>query len=139
MIKKEETKLIVVDGKGSIKELGGISAPIINPIRLEISKIAQMILAHRKVYEVNPENKNDRIKLTLQNVRRVNFKPTSVKKTTNVVPTLNSNSSVQNVVPTPEKVLTTTTEKTDDIEIKDYDSKPNDNNKKNRKNDFSKK
>ena len=66
-------KLVVIKSIGTIAELGGISGPIINPCRVDINTIVRMITAHRAVYEVNPKNKEEMVKLTLQNVMEANF------------------------------------------------------------------
>ena len=67
------TKLVTIASKGSITELGGISGPIINPCRLDISTIVSLINGHKRVYEVNPANKSERILLTLKNAKAKNF------------------------------------------------------------------
>lgn len=73
MTKRETKKLVTVETVGPIDELGGISGPILNPCPIGISAIVRMITAHRKVYEVNPSNPDQKVLLTLQNVRTVNF------------------------------------------------------------------
>lgn len=82
----EKTKLIVVESKGTLGELGGISGPILSPSLIPISTIIRMISAHRKVYEVNPANYNERIALTLQNVRRDNFNTITEEPAVNTTP-----------------------------------------------------
>ena len=72
--KLEEQKLIVIESSGSITELGGISGPVINPCLVPISTILSMLNHHRRVYEVNPKNHNEKVRLTLKNLRTQNFK-----------------------------------------------------------------
>lgn len=69
----EKKKLVVIDGNGSIPELGGISAPIINPTWIGISTLIRIVNRYKKIYEVNPNNKSERIQLTIRNVRKDNF------------------------------------------------------------------
>ena len=73
MISKEKTKLVTIASKGSISELGGISGPVINPCRLSVETIIKLINGHKKVYEVNPANKSERLLLNLKNVKMQNF------------------------------------------------------------------
>ena len=77
--KLEEQKLIVIESSGSITELGGISGPVINPCLVPISTILAMLNHHRRVYEVNPKNHNEKVRLTLKNLRTQNFKVEEVK------------------------------------------------------------
>jgi ribosomal protein L12E/L44/L45/RPP1/RPP2 len=69
----EQQKLVTVESNGTIIELGGISGPIFSPTLIPISTIVRMINSHRKVMEVNPKNTDEKVRLTLKNVRSVNF------------------------------------------------------------------
>ena len=93
-----EKKLVVVDFKGPLSELGGISGPITNPVKLEIPIIIKMITAHRGVFEVNPKNTSERVLLTLQNVKLKNFHNVESKTTLKPEPVVNksSNNSTDN-------------------------------------------
>lgn len=71
--KNEAVKLVTIETKGSIVELGGISGPVINPTILPISTIVALLNGHKKVFEVNPANKDEKIRLSLKNVRTENF------------------------------------------------------------------
>ena len=66
-------KLVVIKSIGTIAELGGISGPIINPCRVDINTIVRMITSHRAVYEVNPNNKSEMVKLNIHNGMENNF------------------------------------------------------------------
>ena len=89
---EKATKLVVVETYGSISELGGINGPILNPAKIDIDLIVRMINNNKKVFEVNPKNYSERVRLTLKNARTVNFdnakpavvttKPVTAKKTT---------------------------------------------------------
>ena len=76
---QEKQKLVVIETNGTLPELGGISGPILNPCLLKESVLIRMVGNHRKVYEVNPKNSSDRIRLTLKNVRTENFKTTQTE------------------------------------------------------------
>ena len=74
MAKKEVAqKLIVVESVGTIGELGGISGPVLSPCYVPITTINSMLNHHRRVYEVNPDNYNERVPLSLKNLRKENF------------------------------------------------------------------
>lgn len=98
MANAETTKLVVIDSMGSIEELGGISGPIINPTRLPVSIITKLITSRKKVFEVNPANLSERIRLTMQNVRTVNFKQVSPKVKANVAPSVKTDKKVSEPV-----------------------------------------
>lgn len=66
-------KLCVIQYNGVIKELGGISGPILSPHKYPINKVISMVNSGIPVYEVNPYDRNDRIRLTRSTVKSVNF------------------------------------------------------------------
>lgn len=72
--------------KGPLYELGGISGPIMTPEYLPLEKVCDLVRNRKKVYEVNPANKSERVLLTVQNVRLENFKPIAPKTKANVGP-----------------------------------------------------
>ena len=109
MISKEKTKLVTIASKGSIPELGGISGPVINPCKLSIETIVRLINGHKKVYEVNPANKSEKLLLNLKNVKMQNF-PEKVNST--VTPNLAPNAKKD--APTNTKENEKTTPKTSD-------------------------
>lgn len=74
---EEPKKLIVVESPGAITELGGISGPVLNPCYVPITLINRMINKHRAVYEVNPNDYTERVRLSLKNLRTKNFKGSS--------------------------------------------------------------
>lgn len=116
----KKNKLVVVDTVGSLRELGGISGPIVSPTRIDVDVLQKMVLNQKIVYEVNPYNKNDRVLLTLGNVTRVNFK------------------APEKTVPTKTVVVKATApELPATIEV--VEDKKEDNNDKKSKHDFSKK
>ncbi len=71
---KGQTKLVIIKGSGNIRELGNICAPILTPQYVDVSTVAKIVSSGRTVLEVNPDNRNETIKLTLSNVRTANFK-----------------------------------------------------------------
>lgn len=72
-----DKKLVTVMSAGSIRELGGIGGPIMNPCRISIDKVKRMVLAGRKVYEHNPANTDEKVLLTEDNVLANNFSSNS--------------------------------------------------------------
>lgn len=132
MKKQENVKLVTIENSGTINELGGISGPIINPCPIDISTIVHLIHGHKKVYEVNPSNPNQKVLLTLKNVNTVNF-PQGNKVTK---PKLGPTQAMAN------KVSTNTTTKSASVETKETNTetdKKTDNSKSTTKNDFKKK
>lgn len=72
-------KLCVVPTDGRIAELGGIIGPVSRPTKISYSAIVSMLNRGVPVYEVNPKNVNERVRLNFRNVNSVNFFP-KVKK-----------------------------------------------------------
>ena len=79
-------KLVVVDVKGPIAELGNIAGPIVTPEYMPMEKIAAMVGRRRKVYEVNPANINEKVLLNYSNLTLVNFAPVAKNTKANVAP-----------------------------------------------------
>lgn len=61
-----DIRLCSVETNGPIKEMGNITGPI-RKCRLELPKILSMINNGHVIYELNPENLSDRVRLTLTN------------------------------------------------------------------------
>lgn len=78
LLKLTDRKLVTVETYGTLTELGGISGPILNPCFMDIKTIMVLVTNRRKVFECNPANTDDRIKLTTKNVRTQNFPPVNV-------------------------------------------------------------
>lgn len=81
----ELEKLCIIDHYGTIRELGGITGPVLSPHKYAVSKILSMVNSGITVYEVNPADRNDKIRLTRSTVKTVNFpvvKKETVTKTT---------------------------------------------------------
>ena len=104
----ENTKLVTINSKGSLPELGGISGPVINPCKLPIETIVKLLNGHKKVYEVNPANKSERVALTLQNVRSVNFVTRKPAAKANVAPAAKTVAPKTEVKPTATTAPATT-------------------------------
>ena len=69
----DQSKLVIIKGSGTIRELGNICAPILTPQYISTSIVAKLVSSGRTVLEVNPANRNQTVKLTLANVRTNNF------------------------------------------------------------------
>lgn len=69
----DQSKLVIIKGSGNIREMGNICAPILNPQYVSISIIAKLVSSGRTVLEVNPDDRNQTVQLTLANVRSDNF------------------------------------------------------------------
>lgn len=66
-------KLIVVKSIGRLPIYGGISGPITNPTLMKETDIISLINNRKDVYEVNPYNNEEIIKLTRTNYNKINF------------------------------------------------------------------
>lgn len=73
-------KLVIIESAGPIEALGGISGPIKTPSSLSTNVISDLINSGKVVYEINPRNYNEKVKLTRLNVNTNNFQ-SNVKKT----------------------------------------------------------
>lgn len=69
----ENRKLVVITTNGPIMELGGIAGPVTYPCYVNIRTLINMVHGGISVYEVNPLNYDEQIKLTIQNVTASNF------------------------------------------------------------------
>lgn len=67
------TKLCSVPTYGTIKELGNITGPIMSPIPLTYEQLILLINKRYLVYEHNPANPSQKVKLTRANLRSTNF------------------------------------------------------------------
>ena len=89
-------KLIIVESIGSIGELGGISGPILNPCYVPLDTINLMLNHQRKVYEVNPKNYSEKVRLSLKNLRKQNFAEETVNVKAHVAPNIYTAATVRN-------------------------------------------
>ena len=100
--RNKKTKFVTIETNGHISELGGIAGPILHPCLVDLDLVIQMVNNRKKVYEVNPNNPDEKVLLSLRNVRNENFPVyTADKKTTNPAPSISSAN-------TSKKVETTT-------------------------------
>lgn len=70
------SKLVTIESPGKIPTLGDIVGPIRTPSRLSIDTIIELINAGKVVYEVNPKNINEKVRLSRLNVYKTNFNST---------------------------------------------------------------
>lgn len=76
----KDIRICSVETNGPIKELGNINGPI-RKCRLELPKVLSMINNGHVIYELNPENLSERVRLTLTNANPSPFaKKESVNK-----------------------------------------------------------
>lgn len=81
MVKHENKKLIVLMTGGPISELGFITGPVLHPWYVDIDTVIRLVSNNKRVYEVNPNNRDERVLLTLKNVRLNNFGKKETAKT----------------------------------------------------------
>lgn len=69
-------KIIIVNSYGKLPIHGGINGPITTPVAMDVRSIVNMLnRGITEIYEINPYNVNEKIKITRQNCGTVNFKP----------------------------------------------------------------
>ena len=66
-------KIINIKTNGPIKEMGNKLGPILVPCRVDVEKIKVMLENGRGILELNPENYDEKIPLTLDNLYNDNF------------------------------------------------------------------
>lgn len=76
-------KLVTIESSGPIRAMGGISGPIKTPTSLSTAAIISLINDNMVVYEVNPKNYNEKIRLTRLNINSDNFKTVTKEKIDN--------------------------------------------------------
>lgn len=67
-------KMVVIKSSGVIPSLGGISGPITSPTWIATPDVIRLINDGAVVYEVNPSNPAETVKLNRLNVSTNNFK-----------------------------------------------------------------
>lgn len=100
-------KLITIESQCELPELGGVMGPIKAPVEMTIPKIISLINRGLVVYDVNPKNKKEKVRLTTTNVRTDNFISNSVKAASTrkaaVVRTVETKTVSTNTIKTNEK------------------------------------
>ena len=126
--RNKKTKFVTIETNGHISELGGIAGPILHPCLVDLDLVIQMANNRKKVYEVNPNNPDEKVLLSLRNVRNENFPVyTADKKTVKPAPSISSANTTKKT----ETVTTTTDNK--------KSTTTNSNNTKSDAGDFTKK
>lgn len=70
-----ERKSVVVNDNIIMPELDNITGPIVTPTKIPIEKIKKMLVHNRTVFECNPKNPEQRVRLGFQNLYTDNFAP----------------------------------------------------------------
>ena len=66
-------KLCIVKTNGPIVEMGNINGPVLTPCRINLDVLARMVGNGKVIYEINPKNQDEQVKLTVHNVLSDNF------------------------------------------------------------------
>ena len=66
-------KIINIKTNGVIPEMNYRTGPILVPCKVDVEKIRHMLLHGRTIVELNPNNYDEKIQLTLENVYNDNF------------------------------------------------------------------
>lgn len=111
-IRNKVEKLVTIETYGPIAELGGIAGPVVHPCKVDLETIIRMVNTRKKVFEVNPANPSEKVRLTLSNVRTVNFAPVAPKTTTK---TTNTTKTTETTKPADTKTTTTENKSTNDF------------------------
>lgn len=64
----------IIATTGEIPLLGNISGPITTPIELSIADVVKLLNAGVSLYQTNPLDKNDKVKVTFDNYTTITFK-----------------------------------------------------------------
>lgn len=136
-----ERKLVTINTNGPIPELNYIAGPIMNPSKIPIPTIIQMIKNNREVKECDPSdprNEEKKIILTLNNVKNNNFSTVTVEDILKDKSMISANP--ENVSsPKPEEKDIKTVEANNEPEVKveepkvEHRNNKSNNNKKNKK------
>ena len=104
------SKLVTIESIGKIHSLGGLNGPITTPTKIKIETIIELINSGKVVYEVNPTNLKDKIRLTRLNVYKNNFvKPEPVKVKHNAPKVVVKDSDVKHTTSNTEKLTSADT------------------------------
>lgn len=99
-------KYVTIESPGKIGVLGGLVGPITTPSYLDIDIIISLINSGKAVYEVNPANVKEKIRLSRINVLKSNFNYSSNRETSsNSVKA--SDVGLKHIVTEPSTVSTT--------------------------------
>ena len=99
-------KFVTVESPGKIAILGGLVGPITTPSYIDIDIIISLINAGKAVYEVNPANVKQKVRLSRINVLKSNFKySTNNQTSSNTVKA--SDVGIKPIVTEPSTVSTT--------------------------------
>jgi len=72
----EITKLCVIpDYYHPLPIRGMVNGPVIKPSKFTMTEIRALVAANIKIYEVNPHNKKERVRLTFNNLNEEHFQP----------------------------------------------------------------
>lgn len=85
-------KLCLIKTNKIVPELNDMSGPFYNPVELDSKQIISMMNRGVKVYEVNPENKSEKILLNRFLVNKVNFVSKKETEKLTITPTTTSHS-----------------------------------------------
>ncbi len=103
-----KTKYVTIESPGPINALGGILGPIYTPCELDIKIVIKIVNSGKVVYEVNPKNTKEKVRLNISNVLKYNFKSTEEKIVkSNKTFIKETNVELDKVIPEPSTVQTT--------------------------------
>ena len=73
-------KLVTIESAGPIKMMGDINGPIKTPCSVSTNVIIDLLNSGKVVYEVNPKNHVEKIRLTRLNLHSNNFPANNTSK-----------------------------------------------------------
>lgn len=73
-------KLVTIESAGPIKMMGDINGPIKTPCSVSTNVIIDLLNSGKVVYEVNPKNHAEKIRLTRLNLHSNNFPANNTSK-----------------------------------------------------------
>lgn len=74
-------KLYTIETNGPIRGLDGITGPLTTPTMLETDDVIKMLRQKYVIYQHNPVDLKEKVRVTLTNVQSINFKTTRAEAT----------------------------------------------------------
>lgn len=67
-------KLYIVSTPKAIIGMDGMQGPLTTPTKMKFADVLEMVRKGYVIYEVNPHNHNEKVKVTVNNIHNIKFK-----------------------------------------------------------------
>lgn len=75
-------KLYVVESPRTIIGMGDIQGPLTSPSKMEFANVLEMVRRGYKIFQVNPYDHSEKVRVTVSNINNIKFKVTRSKSCT---------------------------------------------------------